>query len=473
MWTKCHRFNGLLTVLPRWDKPLLYRYYGRQTVSSLFIPMMRTSDQSASASVSRKTILENAGLLKQSRPGLYYILPVALRAMYKLIKVVDEEMTRIGGSKLGTPCLIPADLWQSSGRWDTLGAEMFKLKDRHNRHYCLGPTHEESISELVGTYLNSKNMMPLRLYQIDRKFRDEIRPRLGLRRAREFWMKDMYSFDIDKEASLNSYEIICEAYVRIFNRLGLNVVKVVADSGAMGGDTSHEFHLIADDGEDEILICDQCHKAMNMETLKSGDVMAECNLCEGKQNKNIQKYRGVEIGHAFYLGTKYSKAASVTYTDENNCKVYVEMGSYGIGVTRLLDAALEVQSTCNKIRWPSVITPYNICIVPLGSPKDNSSQQLLQLAQQLYDKLAVGKLQNEVVIDDRIYLSKTVGPGTRLRQATLLGYPYLIILGKQALQKQGYIELEDQLNGSKQNIHIDNIVDHIQQVYEKRDICTL
>ncbi|XP_014726160.1 PREDICTED: probable proline--tRNA ligase, mitochondrial [Sturnus vulgaris] len=284
-------------------------------------------------------LMLQAGLIHPTIPGCYSYLPPTVRAMEKLIKVMDQEMQAVGGQKLNLPSLCSAELWRASGRWDQMGPELFRLVDRHNHGYCLGPTHEEVVTALVASQSGlSYKQLPLRLYQITRKFRDEPKPRFGLLRSREFYMKDMYTFDTSEEAARRTYEQVCAAYCSLFTRLGLRFVKVQAATGSIGGTTSHEFQLPADIGEDRLLLCPQGHFAANVETLNGEQT--SCPTCGEK----LSETKGIEVGHTFYLGTKYSSVANAQLA---------EMGCYGLGVTRILAASIEVLSTEDSIPWRS------------------------------------------------------------------------------------------------------------------------
>ncbi|XP_070563855.1 probable proline--tRNA ligase, mitochondrial [Ptychodera flava] len=408
----------------------------RALVSQMFQPtgaLPKGAKQSEIVCKSHKLMLEH-GLIRQSSPGIYHLLPLALRALEKLIRVIDEEMQTIGGQKLNMPCLTTAELWKETDRWTTTGSELFKLKDRHDVEYCLGPTHEEAVTHLVASQGHiSQRQLPIKLYQITRKFRDEIRPRFGLLRGREFYMKDMYTFDIDEERAMETYHSVCEAYTRFLQRLGLNFVKVVADTGVIGGSMSHEFHLPADTGEDVLMFCLKCGHGANKETIDSED--AHCPNC-GPSTK-LESRQGIEVGHAFYLGTKYSKVFNVDYLDKNNKSRLTQMGCYGLGVTRILAAAIEVLSTDDEVRWPKLIAPYQIIIIP---PKKGSKEERgQQIAEELYDSI-VGKipsLKNEILLDDRDHMTI----GRRMKDAKTLGYPFVVVVGKKALQSDRLFEM--------------------------------
>ncbi|XP_077573257.1 putative proline--tRNA ligase, mitochondrial [Stigmatopora nigra] len=371
-------------------------------------------------------LMQRAGLIHPSNPGCYYYLPATVRSMEKLVRVIDQEMQQIGGQKLDMPSLCAADLWKASERWDLMGKELFRLKDRHGSSYCLGSTHEEAVSTLVAhqTTLSYKQL-PLLLYQITRKFRDEPKPRFGLLRGREFYMKDMYSFDVSEEAAYETYESVCQAYMRIFARLGLRCVQVQADTGNIGGKLSHEFQLPADIGEDRLVLCGTCSFSANVETIVPD--RTECPQCK---TGTLTESKGIEVGHTFYLGKKYSEIFNATISNAQDETSVAEMGCYGLGVTRILAAAIEVMSTDENIRWPGLLAPYQVCVIP---PKKGSKQAgAADVAEELVHEIgqSLPHLRGEVVLDDRTQMTI----GKRLKDASRLGYPYAIVVGQGALE---------------------------------------
>ncbi|XP_077981515.1 putative proline--tRNA ligase, mitochondrial [Glandiceps talaboti] len=431
----------------------------RACVSKMFQPagvLPSGTKQSDMTCRSQRLMLEH-GLIRQTSPGVYHLLPLTLRAMEKLIKVIDEEMQRIGGQKLNMPCLTTAELWKETGRWTTTGPELLTLKDRHDVEYCLGPTHEEAVTHLVASQGSlSHKQLPIKLYQITRKFRDERRPRFGLLRGREFYMKDMYTFDSDEEKATETYNSVCQAYCQLFNRLGLKFVKVVADTGLIGGSMSHEFHLPADTGEDELLFCLQCGYGANKETIDTDS--PHCPQC-GPTNKLDCKY-GIEVGHSFFLGTKYSKVFNASFIAKDSKSRLTEMGCYGLGVTRILAAAIEVSSIDDEVRWPQLIAPYQVYIIP---PKKGSREEKAQpIAEKLYDSLVthVPSLRNEILLDDRSHMTI----GRRLKEAKSLGYPYIVVVGKKALESGQLLEVCDVNTGETLYLSQDALVELMEDV---------
>lgn len=395
-----------------------------------------------------------AGLIRPTSPGCFHYLPHTLRSMEKLIRLIDRAMQGIGGQKIDMATLCSAALWRQSGRWDLVGRELLCVIDRHAQEYCLGPTHEEAVTSLVATDGGiSYKQLPLLLYQITRKFRDERRPCFGLLRGREFYMKDMYTFDISEEAAYQTYDSVCAAYADIFRTLGLKHVKVQADTGNIGGKMSHEFHLLAGIGEDRLLVCGGCDFAANVETLPPDETT--CPSCGGE----LAESKGIEIGHTFYLGTRYSRVFNAVCQDAENRPVLAEMGCYGIGVSRLLAASIEVLSTEEDIHWPSLIAPYQICLIP---PKKGSKEMAASsVAEELYDAIcAAPRMRNEAVLDDRDHLTI----GKRVKEAHKMGYPYVIVVGKKALESPPVFEVRNHRTGEVHFFSKDGVLSFIQEV---------
>jgi len=556
--------------------------------SEMFNPTLR--EVPSDAEIVSHQLLLRAGFIRKTSGGVYSYLPLAFRVLQKIMKIVREEMDRAGGQELLMPIIQPAELWQESGRWDVYGDEMFRLKDRHNRPFALGPTHEEIITTLVNQDVHSYRDLPLLLYQIQNKYRDEIRPRFGLMRGREFIMKDLYSFDIDDEGLDISYNKMYEAYNRIFQRLDLKYRVVEADSGAIGGNESHEFMVLADSGEAEIIYCDNCNYAANVEKavcladessegesvpleplakvhtpgvrtvddviqelnipvhniaktliywadgeyvgavvrgdrelneikLKNllgcndlliadenqvrqelgisvgslGPVGAEfkvyadleiaqmknfvcganedsyhlinanlgrdfvpemlvdlrnavqgdrCPVCEGL----VSTARGIEVGHIFKLGIKYSQAMKAAFLDNNGQERPFVMGCYGIGVSRTMAASVEQNSDENGIIWPIPIAPYQVIIVPVNAKKSDQMEAAVRLYEQLREKGL------EVILDDRDERA-----GVKFKDADLTGIPVRITIGPKALQDNN-VEIKKRWEKESLLVAIDDAV---------------
>lgn len=522
--------------------------------------------------ISHKLMLR-AGMIRKLAAGLYTWLPMGLRALRKVERIVREEMDRAGAQEVLMPAVQPAELWQESGRWDQYGPELLRLNDRHRREFCFGPTHEEVITDLIRREVRSYRQLPANFYQIQTKFRDEIRPRFGVMRAREFLMKDAYSFHIDEASLRETYKVMHETYSRIFRRVGLEFRAVAADTGAIGGSASHEFHVLADSGEDAIAICNVCNYAANVElapalppvgkraapaaamqsiatpgqhtieevskflkvdparTAKTllvrgvGGVIAlvlrgdhELNVVKAEKLPQVMKplvfvtpgevelaagsepgsigpvglkipviadesaarqsdfvcganengrhltgvnwgrdlpepivadirnvrpgdpcpastdhtckgtldiRRGIEVGHIFQLGTKYSEAMNATVLDEAGKATVMPMGCYGIGVSRIVAAAIEQNHDANGIIWPDAIAPFEIALVPIGYQK---SARVKEETDRLYSGLRNAGF--DVLLDDR-----NERPGVMFADMDLIGIPHRLVIGEKGLEK--------------------------------------
>ncbi len=558
--------------------------------SKLFIPTLK--EVPAEAEVISHKLMLRAGMIRKLASGLYTYLPLGLRSIRKVENIVREEMNRAGAQELLMPIVQPAELWEESGRWDKMGKELLRFKDRHDRPMCLGPTHEEVITDLVRKEVRSYRDLPLILYQIQTKFRDERRPRFGLMRGREFIMKDAYSFDVDEDALDESYQKMYDAYCRIFERCGLNFRAVEADTGAIGGSCSHEFMVLADTGEDKIAVCTACNYAANVElapckrqndkidekekelkliptpgkktieevssflgvsnkeliktliiktddkviaALIRGDhelndvklthvlgvdgveladeetvkkvtgapvgfagpigldesieviadystfnmknfvvgankqehhyincnwerdiprnrvrfadirIITEEDTCP-KCGSKIEIKRGIEVGHVFKLGTKYSEALGATYLDSNGKERPIIMGCYGIGIGRSVAASIEQNHDENGIIFPVTIAPFEV-IISLLNPKDI---ELKDVAEKIYVNLQEEGI--EVLLDDR-----DVRPGVKFKDADLIGIPLRITIGKRFKDK-GLVELYERKSGNMKDISLDDVI---------------
>ncbi|WP_031480675.1 proline--tRNA ligase [Maridesulfovibrio frigidus] len=549
-------------------------------LSRFYIPTLK-EDPSDAEVVSHK-LLMRAGMIRKVTSGIYNYLPLGLKSLNKVANIVREEMNRAYALEVLMPMVQPGDLWRETGRWDFYGKELLRVNDRHGRDYCLGPTHEEVVTDLVRGEVKSYKQLPLNLYQIQTKFRDEIRPRFGLMRGREFVMKDAYSFDKDEAGAEASYGLMFEAYKKIFSRIGLRFRPVQADSGAIGGDFSHEFHVLADTGEDTIAVCldDKCEYAANLEKAKVSAPKTECkdecaaieevatpakhtveevcafleisadkliktllfnvdgepvaalvrgdreindvklrNLIGGNEielatedqvkewtgapvgfagpvglgvkrvfadhelcgatdwvagaNKadahikhvslsrdckieqfadlrvitesdpcpdcggKIEFTKGIEVGHVFKLGEKYSKAMDATFLDENGKSKPMIMGCYGIGVSRIMASAIEQNNDENGAIFPPAIAPFELCLISLGG-KDLA---VGEKAEELYAQLM--EMGIDVAYDER-----KERPGVKFADADLIGYPMQLVLGGKGL-KNGIVEAKNRKTGEK------------------------
>ncbi|MBM4345221.1 MAG: proline--tRNA ligase [Deltaproteobacteria bacterium] len=557
-------------------------------LQQLHLPTLREPPKDAET-VSHQ-LLVRAGYIRRIAAGIYSFLPLGVRSLEKVKAIIRQEMDRAGAQEVFMPAIIPAELWQQSGRWPVYGPELLRLKDRKQADYCVGPTHEEVVVDLARKDIRSYKQLPVNLYQIQTKFRDEMRPRAGLMRGREFVMKDAYSFDADVSGAHGSYQAMYDAYCRIFSRMGLEFRPVEADTGNIGGSMSHEFQVLAESGEDAIVACDACTFAANVEkaplpdqpfaatgdtgparvvdtpgtktietlcallgcrpdqTIKAvlftaddapavafvrGDrevnevkvrqalgcktlYLADaewfakttglppgylgavgtggvrtvldheikampiavcganakqqhlvdvvpardlatatyadlrmavagdpCPRCAGR----LRGFRGIEVGHVFYLGTKYSKAMQATFLDEAGKETLFEMGCYGIGVTRILAAAIEQNHDERGIRWPVALAPFEVAVLPMAADGPQA-----ELARSLYASL--NQVGVQAVIDDR-----AERPGIKFADADLVGYPVQIIVGKRA--GEGVVEIKLRHTGQRAERPAAGLVDRV------------
>jgi prolyl-tRNA synthetase len=548
-------------------------------------------------------LMLRAGMIRKLAAGLYTWLPMGLRVLRKVEAIVREEMNRSGAQEVLMPAVQPAELWQESGRWDQMGAEMLRIQDRHERDFCFGPTHEEVITDLIRNEIRSYKQLPANFYQIQTKFRDERRPRFGVMRAREFLMKDAYSFHVDEASLQQTYEVMYDTYSRIFSRLGLEFRAVLADTGAIGGSASHEFHVLAESGEDAIAFSNESDYAANVELAEAlapaGErlaaseeiqmvdtpnqhtieelsaflkVSAECtiktllvqgveddsvvalvlrgdhelneikaekleqvatpltfatpeqvkaaagcepgsvgpvglkcpvfvdrsaahladfvcganrdgqhltgvnwgrdlpdgivvdirNVVEGDPSPDgkgtLQIKRGVEVGHIFQLGRKYSEAMKALVQDESGKAVVMTMGCYGIGVSRVVAAAIEQNNDERGIIWPVAIAPFHIALLPLNAHK---SQRLREAAEKLYEDLQAAGF--EVLLDDR-----KERPGVMFADMELIGIPHRVVFSEKGLDK-GEVEYKGRRDSDNQYIPLEQIVSFLKERLNQAD----
>lgn len=557
-----------------------------------------TKETPADAVVISHQLMLKAGMIRKLAAGLYNWLPLGLRVLHKVSGIVQEEMNRSGALEISMPVVQPAELWEESGRWEQMGDELQRLKDRHERDFCLGPTHEEVITDLVRNEISSYKQLPMNIYQIQTKFRDERRPRFGVMRAREFIMKDAYSFHIDKASLDETYQLMYDTYSRIFSRLGFQFRAVEADSGNIGGSSSHEFHVLADSGEDEIVFSDQGDYAANLEmasasapgmerpegsealeqvatpdvrtieevaaflgistasTVKTlivvgtkdnlvalvlrgdhqlNEVKAakidgidspltfatdeqvratfgcapgsigpvKCPLtiivdrdaavladfvCGANQEghhftgvnwerdaqpgriEDLRKVvegdaspdgqgtlsikRGIEVGHIFQLGNKYSAAMNANVLDANGKSTIMEMGCYGIGVSRIVAAAIEQCHDDKGIIWPDNIAPFHVVIIPLNAHK---SEQVMEVSELLYTQLQEAGL--DVLLDDR---DRKTSPGVKFADMELIGIPHRLVVSDRGLEN-GQVEYKKRSSDDTQDFAVSDIVAFLRE----------
>ena len=406
--------------------------------SMFYIPTLKESPKDAEAK--SHGLMIRSGMIKQTAAGIYTYLPLGLKVLKKIEAIVREEHHALGCSEVLMPALQPKDLWEESGRWSVYGPELMRLKDRKDREFCLGPTHEEVITAIVRDHLNSYKKLPAALYQIQTKYRDEMRPRFGLMRGREFIMKDLYTFHKD-EASLNAwYEDVKSMYTRIFERCGLETKIVSSNTGEIGGLEAHEFMVMSEVGEDTVVYCENASEAFNIEatSMRPGDP------CEG--GGVVQSAEGIEVGNTFKIGTKYSSSMNAYFQDDEGKRQPILMASYGIGISRTLMAVVEQHSTEKGLIWPKALSPFDIHLIPLNAV-DDDIEALYQSLSQDYD----------VLIDDR-----DERPGVKFNDAELIGIPIKVICGRSF--NEGIVEFEHQ--GVKKDMPLSELATEIKRIQQ-------
>ncbi|KAH8302877.1 hypothetical protein KR044_011566 [Drosophila immigrans] len=392
---------------------------------TLVTPKNAVVKQTEQLSRSQKLLTE-LGLVKPGSNGTYQIMPIAQRAIDKCIKLVQSNMQAAGGQKISLPVLTPAQLWKKTGRLEGDISEFYMLRDRSGKQFLMSPTHEEAVTAmLASTAPISYRQLPLRLYQIGPKFRDELKSRFGLMRAKEFLMKDMYSFDVSLEAAAQSYATVTAAYERFFRQLELPFVRVEAASGMMGGSQSHEYHFISPVGEDTLLQCSSCGYAGNAEVFDSAT-----DACPSCHSTQMDRVRGVEVAHTFLLGDKYSKPLGATFLNTAGKPETLLMGCFGIGVTRVVAAALEVLSSEQQLRWPKLLAPYDVCVIgPKAGSKEQASAERIE--HELLTQLVQICGAEQLLHDER----KELTIGKRLLDAQRLGHSLTIVVGGKSMPK--------------------------------------
>ena len=407
-------------------------------------PLITYKETPVDAELTSHQLMLRAGLIKKLASGLFSWMPIGLKVLRKIERIVREEMDRSGAYEVSMPAIQPADLWQETGRWEAYGDLLLKMEDRQGRLFCFGPTHEEVITDIVRNELKTYRQMPVNFYQIQTKFRDEIRPRFGVMRAREFLMKDAYSFHLDQPSLDLEYENMGATYNTIFTRLELDFRKVRADSGEIGGSVSHEYHVLADSGEDEIGYCDEEDYAANVE------------MIEGNTAPNGGKLsftRGIEVGHIFQLGDKYSKSMNCTVLNDKGDSIYPLMGCYGIGISRIMASSIEQNHDESGIIWPEPLAPFQIIIVALNK---NTEDTTLTKSRKIYHQLMESGY--EVLLDDR-----NERAGVKFADADLLGIPKRLIVSERGLDNQT-IELNFRDEKNKSDVPFEQLVDYLEKL---------
>ena len=423
-------------------------------LSKYFLPTLK--ENPLDASVVSHQLMIRAGMIRQTASGIYSWLPLGLRVLRKVESIIKQQMDLAGACEILMPTIQPAELWLESGRYNDYGKEMLRITDRHDRALLYGPTHEEVVTDLFRKNIFSYKDLPKNLYQIHWKFRDEVRPRFGLMRGREFLMKDAYSFDINFEESKATYNLMYTTYFKIFQAMGLKPIALKAETGAIGGDLSHEFHILAETGESAIFYdkkFDELSQQKNINIADMQQIYAMADDLHIPQKcpvalENLMSKRGIEVGHIFNFGTKYSKAMQATVLDQDGKKVYPYMGSYGIGVSRVVAACIEANHDSKGIIWPKEIAPFEVVLVNL---KPNN-QQVNELCLQIYQQLQEQNI--EVLFDD----TKN-SLGQKLAISDLIGIPTQILVSDKSLDE---VEVKNRLTQEKQQVPLKNLLQFLK-----------
>jgi prolyl-tRNA synthetase len=427
-------------------------------LSRYFLPILRETPKEAEIASHR--LMLRAGMMRQEAAGIYAFLPLGLRVLQKINQVVREEQNRAGAIEMLMPTIQPAELWRESGRYDDYGKEMLRIEDRHEREMLFGPTNEEMITEIFRAYVRSYKDLPLNLYHIQWKFRDEVRPRFGLMRGREFLMKDAYSFDLDQAGARHSYNKMFIAYLRTFARLGLKSIPMVADTGPIGGNLSHEFIILASTGESEV----HCHRdyldfevpGANLDFDDVAGLQTIVDKWTGLYAATSEKHdaavfakvpaekqvsaRGIEVGHIFYFGTKYSEPMKAVVSGPDGVERPVHMGSYGIGPSRLVAAIIEAFHDDSGIKWPAAVAPFKVAILNLKQGDSATDAACETLYRDLSTK-GIEALYHD--LDER--------PGSKFATADLIGVPWQVVVGPKGLAS-GTFEVKRRADGGRENL---------------------
>ncbi len=434
-------------------------------LSKLFIPI--TKDLPSEAKIKSHQLMLRAGMIKQSSAGIYSWLPLGLKVMKKIEQIVREEQNKIGAQEMLMPTIQSAEIWKESGRYNDYGEEMLRIKDRQGREMLYGPTNEELITEIFRSSVKSYKSLPQMLYHIQWKFRDEVRPRFGVMRCREFFMKDAYSFDLNDEEAKKSYNKMFFAYLKTFNRLNLKAIPMAADTGPIGGDLSHEFIILAETGESRVY-ADKKIFEVDLNEYKSDDVSLETirkkfssiyavtdeKFNQKNFNEKVKKSdqiitKGIEVGHIFYFGDKYSKPLNCSIDSQDGKKDFVKMGSYGIGVSRLVGAIIEAKYDNNIMKWPQSVSPYDVVIIPNIS---KNNKENLNKANKIYTEL---KKQNiDALLDD-----VDENMSAKFKKHDLIGVPFQIIIGSKS--KENNFEFKE-INKESEMLDLNSIIEKLK-----------
>ncbi len=442
-------------------------------LSQYFMPVLKETPKEAEI-VSHRLMLR-AGMVRQQSAGIYSWLPLGLRVLRKIENIVREEQNRAGAVELLMPTIQSADLWRESGRYDDYGKEMLRIKDRHGRDMLFGPTNEEMITEIFRASIRSYKDLPLNLYHIQWKFRDEVRPRFGVMRCREFLMKDAYSFDLDEQGARASYNRMFVSYLRTFDRLGVKAIPMRADTGPIGGDMSHEFHILADTGESEVF----CHSDYPDMVVPGADIdfrddaalekivtqwttpyAAAEEMHDEKEWARVAEAdrisaRGIEAGHIFYFGTKYSAAMGAKVMNPDGRETPVHMGSYGIGPSRLVAAIIEASHDENGIIWPKSVAPYDVGIINM-KPGDTDCDAACE---KIYAELQGTGGMDDIAV---LYDDRDQRAGAKFASMDLIGLPVQVVVGPRSI-KYGEVEIKDRRTGQRENLTVEAALNKLRE----------
>jgi prolyl-tRNA synthetase len=434
-------------------------------LSRTFLPLMKETPKEAEI-VSHRLMLR-AGMIRQQAAGIYSWLPMGMRVLQRIERIVREEQNRAGAQEILMPTIQPADLWMESGRYNDYGQEMLRIRDRHDRALLFGPTNEEMVTDIFRSHVRSYRQLPLNLYHIQWKFRDEVRPRFGVMRGREFLMKDAYSFDMDEETARHAYQRMFVAYLRTFKRMGLTAIPMRAETGPIGGNLSHEFIILASTGESEVF----CHGDLLDKPIPGEDLDFTADLspivdawtslyaatdemhdadafAAIPQDKRVEA-RGIEVGHIFYFGTKYSEPMGAMVTGPNGEERAVHMGSYGVGVSRLVGAVIEASHDEAGIIWPDAVAPWDVALVNL-KPGDPETDAMVERLERRLE--ASGR---EVLVDDT-----DQRPGAKFAAMDLVGLPWQVIVGPRGAA-EGKAEVKRRATGVRAEVPEAEVLAHL------------
>ena len=425
--------------------------------SEFFIPTQK--EKSSDAKIKSHILMIKSGMIRQETSGIYSWLPLGFRILQKIIKIIEKFHEAAGVNQILMPTIQSADIWKQSDRYETYGKEMLRIIDRHEKELLYGPTNEEMVTVLAKSFIKSYKNLPRYFFHIQSKFRDEIRPRFGVMRAREFLMKDAYSFDLDEKSGEKTYLMFFKLYLKIFKELGINVIPVRAPAGEIGGNLSHEFHLIVESGESEIYL-DESLISSDFNNYSIDDVMALSSYTDEffKTNEiklNLKKFKSIELGHIFLFGNKYSKSFNF-FVDGEKDKFFPFMGSYGIGVSRIPAAVIESSNKKDGVIWPKNISPFSSIILNL----DHKSDSVNKFCEEIYSSLKDDEI-------DILYDNRNERPGVKFSDAELMGIPLIIIIGKNYLNKQSitiinkYSNLEIDVPKSEAKNEIKRFIDEL------------